>query len=229
MSAGLLALLQLCDTLFPTGGFAHSDGLETATDRGLIRTTDDLRAWMDVVLHDTLGQAEGPAVLIAWDAAASGNRAGLLDLDAEVHALRPSSAARRATRAMGRRLLTTWGRVQPAAPAAWIAEAVAQERLATFPVAFGIACASAGIEGRQAVEGFLYTRLASTTSAAMRLLPIGQLEAQALLASLLRGAPGAADAIVERASRGGRPASFTPALDIAAMGHQYVHSRLFLS
>ena len=228
MSAGLLALLQLCDTLFPTGGFAHSDGLETATDRGRVRTADDLRDWLDVVLHDTLARTEGPAVALAWDAVTCGDRAGLLDLDAEVHALRPSSAARRATRAMGRRLLATWGRAQPAA-AAWVAGAAAHDGLATLPVAFGIACASAGIERRQAIEGFLYTRLASTTSAAMRLLPIGQLEAQTLLASILRGGPGTADAIAERASRGERPASFTPALDIAAMGHQYVRSRLFLS
>ena len=31
----LLPLLHLCDSLFPTGAFAHSDGLEAATDRGL--------------------------------------------------------------------------------------------------------------------------------------------------------------------------------------------------
>src|SRR6185503_8361644 len=29
--APLLALLHLCDSLFPLGGFAHSDGLEAAT------------------------------------------------------------------------------------------------------------------------------------------------------------------------------------------------------
>jgi len=72
----------------------------------------------------------------------------------------------------------------------------------------------------------MYTRLAAATSAAMRLLPIGQHEAHRLLAEMLESVPAAVDRILER---GGRPAGFMPAMDLAVMSQQYVHSRLFRS
>jgi urease accessory protein UreF len=60
----------------------------------------------------------------------------------------------------------------------------------------------------------------------MRLLPIGQTDAHRLLAGALTGVPRVVDRI---AGRGGRIESFSPALDIAAMTQQYLHSRLFRS
>jgi urease accessory protein UreF len=64
----LLTLLHLCDSLFPTGAFAHSDGLEAATSAGSVVTAADLAEWMTVCLDETLGHLEGPAVLLAWEA-----------------------------------------------------------------------------------------------------------------------------------------------------------------
>jgi len=95
-----------------------------------------------------------------------------------------------------------------------------------LPIAFAGACAVSGIERRQAVEAFAYTRLAATVSAAMRLMPIGQTDAHRLLARTLDGVPAVVDRIIER---DGRLESFAPALDIAAMTQQYLHSRLFRS
>ena len=46
LSRPLLALLHLCDSLFPIGGFGYSDGLEAATAGGLVETPDDLEAWL---------------------------------------------------------------------------------------------------------------------------------------------------------------------------------------
>ena len=46
----LMPLLQLCDSLFPLGSFAHSDGLESAVQGGGISNGDDLAAWMAVCL-----------------------------------------------------------------------------------------------------------------------------------------------------------------------------------
>ncbi len=43
-------LLHLCDSLFPIGAFAHSEGLEGATADGAVTTAGDLRQWLDVCL-----------------------------------------------------------------------------------------------------------------------------------------------------------------------------------
>jgi urease accessory protein len=229
----LLHLLHLCDSLFPLGAFAYSDGLETATtprgDAPAVADADGLRAWIDVCLDETLGRMEGPAVWQAWQAFRVADRDTLVALDEELTALRPSSSARRSSRAMGRRLLTTWQALHPD-PRIEHALSLALVRDPQFgpalPIAFAGACACSGIDRRRAVEAFAYTRLAATISAAMRLMPIGQTEAHALLARMLERVPAAIDAIVHRDAR---VESFTPAADIAAMTQQYLHSRLFRS
>ena len=93
-----------------------------------------------------------------------------------------------------------------------------------LPIAFAAATMSADVDRREAVEAFAYTRLAATISAAMRLMPIGQTEAHGLLAHALDRVPLIVEAI---AQRNAAPESFAPALDIAMMSQQYLHSRLF--
>jgi urease accessory protein UreF len=129
---------------------------------------------------------------------------------------------------MGRRLLKTWHATRGESPTD-LATAVGATLEATLPVAFGVVCASFRAAPRAAVEAFAYTRLAATASCAMRLLPVGQREAHARLASALRQLPGVVDGIERRASCGSRPGTFAPLLDLAAMSQPYVHSRLFLS
>src|SRR5206468_1201446 len=67
-----------------------------------------LRAWLDTCLDETIGRLEGPTVWQAWTAFHQRDWQTLTLLDREVVALRPSASARRSTRAMGLRLLTTW-------------------------------------------------------------------------------------------------------------------------
>jgi urease accessory protein len=220
----VFALLQLCDSLFPLGGFSYSDGLEAATASGLVADARDLRHWMDACLDETLGQSEGPATWHAWHFVVERQWEALAVLDAEVHAIRPSSTARAASRAMGTRLLRTWQHIHPHSDVARLLDGTTA--VFTLPVAFGAACAVSDVESRACLEGFMYTRLAATVSTAMRLMAIGQHEAHALLSTT----PARAPAAVDRVMKGrGRPSAFTPALDAASMSQQYVHSRLFRS
>ena len=223
----LLALLHLCDSLFPVGGFAYSDGLEAATASGAIADAAGLRDWIDVCLAESIGRAEGPTVILAWSAFEARDWDAIATLDAEVTALRPSATARRASRAMGLRLAATWQTLYPdAALARLVVRARDARRGPALPVAFAAVCASSGIDRRTSVEAFAYTRLAATMSSAMRLMPIGQTDAHRLLAATLARVPRAVDAML---ARGARAESFAPAMDIAAMSQQYLHSRLFRS
>jgi urease accessory protein len=226
-------LLHLCDSLFPIGAFAYSDPLESATSDGRVAQPGDLGAWLDATLEETLGRMEGPALWQAWAAFAAcepgdpGRLATLVALDEELAALRPSSSARRSSRAMGLRLLATWQTLHPDPRIAHLLVLAGQQRLGpALPLAFAGACACSGIGRRHAIEAFAYTRLAATVSAAMRLMPIGQTDAHLLLARALDRVAGTVDAI---ARRDGRIESFTPAMDIAAMSQQYLHARLFRS
>ena len=219
-----LALLHLCDSLFPIGGFAHSDGLEDAVAAGRVTSGIELRAWIEAVLNESSRRVDGPAVLLAWQAIAEDRTEDLRSLDEEMYAIRPSSTGRVASRAMGARLLGTWREIHPE-------HCLRVERGArlTLPVAFGVVCATSAVQSRDAIEAFIYTRLSATVSSAMRLLPIGQTEAHRLLANTLADVPRVRAEIELSVARGERPGAFAPALDLATMGQQYVGSRLFLS
>jgi urease accessory protein len=222
----LLALLHLCDSLFPIGAFGYSDGLEAATAAGLVETPGDLRAWLEVCLDEVVGRMDGRAALRAWSAFDRQEWEAICELDEEVTAMRASATLRRSSRAMGLRLVTTWGALYPDRRLDHLLELARMQRLGpALPLAFGCACASAGVAMREAGAAFAYTRLASTTSAALRLMRIGQTDAHAQLAKTLDRVPLVVAAMTTRA----RPESFTPAMDVAAMTQQYLHSRLFRS
>jgi urease accessory protein len=262
-----LELLHLCDSLFPVGAFAYSDGLETAAFEqvrlkpaakdekqvrlkpdatyekhgekhrdnppyvvsGFSRTraTADLGQWMDVVLDENIGRLEGPAVWRAWTMFRDRDWDALVALDEEVTALRPAASARRSSRAMGLRLLTTWQALHPGPRLEHVLILAGRGTIGpSLAIAFAGACACGDVEQRDAVAAFAYARLAATVSAAMRLMPIGQTDAHSLLARTLERVPVVVDAI---AGRDADPESFTPAMDIAAMSQQYLHSRLFRS
>lgn len=222
-----LRLLHLCDSLFPIGGFAYSDGLESATSAGAVGDAAGLRAWINVCLDETMGRLEGPAVWQAWAACQDAHWDTIVTLDEELHALRPAASARRSSRAMGLRLLTTWQMLHPHPRIEHLVTLARSGRIGpSLPIAFAAACASADVERRPSVEAYAYTRLSATISAAMRLMPIGQSDAHALLARALDHVPQVVDGIV---ARDARVESFTPALDIAAMSQPYLHSRLFRS
>ena len=225
------ALLHLCDSLFPLGAFAHSDGLEAAAFRAKPRTAEDcvnlLRSWMDITLDETIGRLEGPAVWSAWRAFCDARWRTIAALDEELTALRPSRAARRASLAMGRRLLTTWSALHPDPRLDEALALARRDRLGpSLAVAFAGACACVGTPQRESVAAFAYTRLAAATSAGMRLMPIGQTDAHGLLARTLERLPGVVEGIAERDAP---PESFAPALDIVCLSQQYLHSRLFRS
>jgi urease accessory protein len=222
----LVSLLHLCDSLFPIGAFGYSDGLEAATSEVLVQTPVDLRTWLDVCLDETIGRADGPAVLQSWTAFSSRDWSTLATLDEEIIALRPSAAARHAIRATGLRLVTTWQALYPDRGLEDVLDLARRGTLGpALPVAFGCASASAGVEARDAAAAFAYTRLASTISAAMRLMAIGQTDAHAQLARVLRRVP----AVVEAMTRRSSIESFAPAMDIALMAQPHLHSRLFRS
>jgi urease accessory protein len=222
MTGNLVVLLHLCDSLFPIGSFAHSDGLEAATSERQVETAADLLGWVNATLSN-LRWSEGPAVYRARQAFGDRQFAAIGVDDDELYALRPSSAGREATRAMGARLLKTWQHIRPCDD---LRRLLADRTGFTLPVAFGIVSGASAIPPRAAVEGFIYTRLAAVVSAAMRLMSIGQHEGHTLLADALDRVPAIADAVLIDATPF---QSFTPALDIAAMSQQYGHSRLFRS
>ncbi len=225
----LLRLLQLCDSLFPTGAFAYSHGLETLVARRAVHNRATLGAWVAALLEHGVASADAVFAAAARRAADRGDLAALAALDAEAHAMRDARELREEGQLLARGTLRAARALAPADP--WLAEyEAAVDAGATpgaHPVAFALAARALGVPAGWAVLGFLYSAASALVAAGVRLIPLGQREGQTLLARLApQLARWAADAARREPSEA---ASFLPAVAIASMAHERLPSRLFRS
>lgn len=212
--AGSALELLLADGRIPTGGFAHSGGLEAA---GL--TPAEVPCFLRARLQ-TVGLV---------DAAVAARAAGgddPLELDDAWAARTPVPALRDAGRRLGRALLRLALRLWPdSALEPYAASSSATPR----PVVLGLAGAAAGLDGLAVARLALYDDASTVVAAAPKLLAVDALDAVAWLAD---AAP-LVDALAVRAAAcgptGPLPASSTPLLDRRAHLHHTEDRRLFVS
>jgi urease accessory protein len=214
--------LQIADSAFPAGGFAHSAGLEAAVSLGVVTRPEELEAYVRGLLWNT-GHAALPFV-----AAAHGTPQELASIDARAEALLLNHVANRASRVQGRAFVATCHRVFGGDALDAIARAVRDRALAAhLAPAFGAVLAILGVARADALALHLYFALRGITSAAVRLGAIGPLEAQRLAARL---GP-LMDAIVAACSDLplSAAAACAPVLDVVGAYHDHLPARLFQS
>jgi urease accessory protein len=222
----LLALLQFSDGLFPTGGYAHSFGLETYVQDGRVSDRPGLEAFVAAHLEGSAGPADGAAAAIAARLAARADAQGWLELDARLDAMKSVPEFRSASRQMGRQALRVAADVGDDPFLTRLAHAVRDDRAAGHhATVFGAAVGRGGAEPERAASAYLYATTALLVGAGLRLIALGQLDGQRVLAAVRprieRLAATAATATPDDLW------SFTPALDIAGIRHATLERRLF--
>jgi urease accessory protein len=216
------ALLLLADGRYPSGGHAHSGGLEAAAQAGRVRDLPSLEAFLR-------GRLATAGTVAAAFAAAAAGRAGradaLADLDAGLDARTASPALRLASRRQGRALLRA-GRATWPSP---VFDGVPGD--AHQPVALGVTAAAAGLGVEQAALAAAYGVLSGPAAAAVRLLGLDPYPVQALLSRLAAGCDAVAATAAGHAGRpvDELPAGTAPLLDISAEVHASWEVRLFAS
>jgi len=200
-------LLQLADSAFPTGGFAHSGGLEAASQAGEL----DLSRFARETIWQT---AYGALPLLK---AAYEDPAQLAIFDARAEAFLVNHVTNRASRTQGRAFLSTCSRVFPD-----VAIPTAGLKLHLAPL-FGAVSQKLQLEPADSQRVYLWTTVRGVLSAAVRLGLAGTLEAQATLASLDEPLNQALQAVPEAL------AQTAPLLDLLQGTHDRLYSRLFQS
>ncbi|HEY4014418.1 MAG TPA: urease accessory UreF family protein [Polyangiaceae bacterium] len=223
MIAGLpWRVLQLADSAFPAGGFAHSAGLEAASHLGEARSPARLDGFVRAHLWN-VGTASLPFVGAAHDAPRD-----VWALDARVDAFLTHHVANRASRTQGRAFAATCARVfDDPFLAALASGARAREATAHHGPIFGAALAAIGIGRRDTLALHMYLALRGVASAAVRLGLAGPLEAQRLQerhAATLDHVLGDCAALGPDAA-----ASSAPLLDVLGATHDRLYARLFQS
>lgn len=178
---------QLADSSFPTGGFAHSAGLEAAWHHGELRDTRQLDGWVRASLVQA-GYGALPGALATHDRPES-----LAEVDELCEAVTTNHVARRASQLQGRALLLAFNRIfrRPRPRMTLEVDAALacspprrQAPLATpvghWAPVFGVVIRTLELPRDTAVRLFLFNHLRSVLTAALRLNLVGPLQAQAM-------------------------------------------------
>jgi urease accessory protein len=206
----LLTLAQWLSPAYPVGAFAYSHGLEWAAGSGAVTDAPTLRDWLADVLHHGAGRSD----LLFLAAAHRADAAEIPRIDVECRAFATSRERRleldRQGTAFSATTAAVWGHDLP--PLA-------------YPVAVGRAAALQRLPLVPTAQLFLHAFLSNLVSAAQRLMPLGQTEAQRILRDL---APPCLDAAEAAANGTLEDLSATAFLgDIAAMRHETQATRIF--
>src|SRR5882757_472326 len=113
MSPALLSLLQLCDPALPIGGYAHSGGLETYVQAGVVRNRGMAEDFIREMLARNLYYTDAALVSLSYTAAVRMDDGALLELDAVCEAVKIPKEIRQASQKLGIRLLKVFQGIVP--------------------------------------------------------------------------------------------------------------------
>ena len=216
----LLQLLQLFDSQFPVGAFAHSGGLETYGQAGA--GVLELRQLLSSQIASGWGRAELAAASLAWSACNTGDAAGeLRRLAALVSAHKVIPSLQDTSVRLGRRTRALLERLHPHALRGLVIDPPHQA------VMIGAAGHCLGLPRRELLVAFVHSLIAAAIATATRCMPVSPAQGQELI---IEFQPALA-AAVTRALDASEDDLFTctPALDIRCHQQGALTTRLFQS
>ncbi|MBN8595940.1 MAG: urease accessory protein UreF [Anaerolineae bacterium] len=225
-SSQLLMMLQWSDSAFPTGAFAHSGGLETYTQSGQVENAAQLAALIQVKLENA-ARTDLIVVHLAHRAFVADDVAQLAMLDELCCASKVARETRQASERVGRRMLDNVLLVHPDVRLSAYRAAIIAGQGGHHAVVHGAAYAALGLDARAALLAFGFGIVANQASAALKLLAMGQTQAQTLITGMQPHITTAVDIALTRTldDFGG----FAPGLELRAMQHEGLFRRLFIS
>ena len=223
-TAGLPLLVWLSPS-FPVGAFAYSHGLEWAVEAGDINNAATCESWISDLLVHGSGYNDAIIMAAAHRAITIRDRAALGEVAELAVAMQPSSERHLEATAQGNAFLT-------AARAAWEVPSLAFLKSAwdgdvVYPVAVGALSAGHDIPLSTTLDAFILAFSATLVSAAVRLGPIGQTDAQRILAALMPTIR--KTAILASTSTLDDLGSAAFRSDLASLRHETQYTRLFRS
>lgn len=227
--AWLPALMQSADPLFPTGGYAHSMGLEQWAKLQSYQSAEDLSEFLLRHAGPALARMELPYLRLARAAMEQADWEDLVAIEQEIDASKWSAELRAASVAQGRGRLRLLRKLYPDCERMHAYHARQQQR-----VVFGHHSVVTALQSivlqmplSACLLAYAYQTLANYASASIKLMRLSPESVQSALTAGIAAIPDwvQSSLAVERAAVGW----LAPAFDISSAQHAGAFSRLFIS
>jgi urease accessory protein len=223
-----LSFLQLSDSLFPTGLYAMSNGLEALFKTKKLRP-NDIQELIDVFLRQQVGPSDCAALGNAYESLKKSDLKGLINADQTLYSMRIIEEIRNAAVRSGIQLLKCVSSFvkRNAMLGSYQKAVIDGEASGIYPVSFAVASWSLDIPKHKGGLMLLYGFTVSIIGAALRLGILQHFEAQAIIHDLK-------PCILESLQKNiDRPLSglwqFAPGLDILHIKHEQMSSKMFIT
>jgi len=229
-SLPLLKLMQLSSASLPVGGYAYSQGLETAVDRSLIADVEQTFQWLQVQLRHGLGTLDLAVILRLYKAFADNDSATVQYWNQYLLASRETKELLFADVEMAKALIRLLGSLGMDYSSMGFSKRYIANDVTThssFTAIFALAAWRWGITAQDCCSGYCWSWLENQAAAATKLVPLGQTQAQQLITRLQPLIPEAISKA--EAMSDDEIGASQPGVAIASAQHETQYSRLFRS
>lgn len=224
----LMRALQFGDSMLPVGAFSFSNGLEAAVQERVVHDLESLRQFVQSATAQS-ATGDGVAMLEAHRAAQKHDLARIEIADRAVYCRKLNEEMRTMTVRMGRKLAEMALHVLPTASIvkAWLTSIRQGKSPGSYPIGQALVYASLGLSEQDVFAVHQYGVAAMMLGAALRLMRISYLDAQAILYEVNEAAPAAYDGVAPFTLDD--MSAFSPMTDILAAVHVQSRVRMFMN
>jgi urease accessory protein len=172
----ILAALHLASPALPVGGFAYSQGLEQAIEDRWVTDMESAYHWIRDGLVLNMARQELPWWLACYHAAAQSDWMRVVEVNDRLHALRETGEFRLESVQMGHSMAKLFAQWPQGHSLACLTEVVW-----VYPSAYAALAAVSGVTQKLAMSAYLWSWVENQVLAAVKSIPLGQIEGQALL------------------------------------------------
>jgi urease accessory protein len=227
-SLAVLRLQSWLSPAFPVGSYSYSHGLEWAVEAGHIHDRQSLVDWLEADLFYGSGRNEAIFFSEAWRSCMDDERAKLFETAELAAAFRGTSEFALESSQQATACLATLRRVWPDPVLDWLSEILCERHVQpALSVVIGVRSARQGILASLALPAFLQSYVANLVTAGVRLVPLGQTDAQLAIAELEEAVLAASAQALKATIDDLGSAAFM--VDLVSAAHEIQYTRLFRS
>lgn len=222
-----LLLLQITDSAFPIGAYSHSFGLETYIQGGIVKSREEAWNYIRQSIRYSLTFTELLGMRLACQAACRGDLEEVFKTEQYLLAARTPREVREGSQKLAARFIKTAGMLLNEEEKPLFARYGGEGNRHMVNTAYGVFCAAAGIEIREALTCYLYSQVSAMAVNCVKAVPLSQTDGQQLLA---RSRALQEEAVARAMEADAKLLGLSmPGFDIRCMQHETLYSRLYMS